>query len=103
MSIITFITVILVSIATGICLAKGLLYILRSIDPHAIPNDSDDEYDDDISGREENRRIRKNASGTHEPYRDICDNTYTYYLGTNKKKTYKIQKRTRWQEEFDFN
>ena len=103
MSIIAFITVILVSIATGICLAKGLLYILRSIDPHTITNDYDDEYDDDISGREESRRIRKNASGHPEPYREICDNTYTYYLGTNKNKTYKKEKRSRWKEEFDFN
>ena len=100
MSIITFITILLVSIVTGICLAKGLLYILRSIDPHAITNDSDD--DDDISGREESQKIRK-GSGFTPPYRDICDNTYTYYLGTNKNKTYKIEKRSRWQEEFDFN
>ena len=100
MSIIAFITVLLLSIATGIFLAKGLLYILRSIDPHAITNDSDD---DDISGREESRRIRKNASETSEHYRDICDNTYSYYLGTNKNKTYKKEKRSTWKEEFDFN
>tara|TARA_B100000674_G_scaffold496679_1_gene527630 strand:+ start:2162 stop:2467 length:306 start_codon:yes stop_codon:yes gene_type:complete len=101
MSIIAFITVLLVSIATGICLAKGLLYILRSIDPHAITNDSDD--DDDVSGREESQRIKKNQTGTCESYSKIYDNTYTYYLGTNKNKTYKKRIRPRWQEEFDFN
>ena len=100
---IIFLFAILVSIGAGIILAKGLLYILRTIDPHAITNDSDDESDDDVSGREESRRIRKNASGPAEPYREICDNTYTYYLGTNKNKTYKKQNRTRWQEDFDFN
>ena len=101
MSIIAFITVLLISVATGIFLAKGLLYILRTIDPHTITNEDDDyESDyDDISGREETR-IRKQ---TGNPYEEICDNTYTYYLGTNKTKTYTKQRRTRWQEEFDFN
>ena len=45
----------------------------------------------------------KNASETSEHYRDICDNTYSYYLGTNKNKTYKKEKRSTWKEEFDFN
>ena len=77
--------IVLLSIAA--CLNEGIIYILRN----AI-NDKDD--DDDVSGREERRNIR-NESVQFEPY--------TYYMGTNKNKTYKKQKRTRWQEEFDFN
>ena len=77
--------IVLLSIAA--CLNEGIIYILRN----AI-NDKDD--DDDVSGREERRNIR-NESVQFKPY--------TYYMGTNKNKTYKKQKRTRWQEEFDFN
>ena len=77
--------IVLLSIAA--CLNEGIIYILRN----AI-NDKDD--DDDVSGREERRNIR-NESVQFEPY--------TYYMGTNKNKTYKKQKRTRLQEEFDFN
>ena len=76
--------IVLLSIAA--CLNEGVIYILR--------NAINDKDDDDVSGREERRNIR-NESVQFEPY--------TYYMGTNKNKTYKKQKRTRWQEEFDFN
>ena len=75
--------IVLLSIAA--CLNEGIIYILRN----AINDD-----DDYVSGREERRNIR-NESVQFEPY--------TYYMGTNKNKTYKKQKRTKWQEEFDFN
>ena len=76
--------IVLLSIAA--CLNEGIIYILR--------NAINDKDDDDVSGREERRNIR-NESVQFEPY--------TYYMGTNKNKKYKKQKRTRWQEEFDFN
>lgn len=77
--------IVLLSIAA--CLNEGIIYILR--------NAINDKDDDDVSGREESRNIRNKPPLYSEPY--------TYYMGTNKNKTYKKQKRTRWQEEFDFN
>ena len=77
--------IVLLSIAA--CLNEGIIYILR--------NAINDKDDDDVSGREESQNIRNKPPLYTEPY--------TYYMGTNKYKTYKKQKRTRWQEEFDFN
>ena len=78
--LLAFFTVILISIVVGMCITNILVV-------------SYDDYDDDISGREESRRP------INEPYHQ----PYTYYLGTNKNKTYKKQKRSRWKEVWDFN
>ena len=75
--LLAFFTVILISIVVGMCITNILVF----------------SHDDDISRREERRRP------SYQEYRQ----PYTYYLGTNKNKTYKKQKRSRWQEEWDFN
>ena len=80
-NILAFLTVISISFIVGICITKIFI----------VTHDNYD--DDDISGREESQRHIYEPS--HQPY--------TYYLGTNKNKTYKKQKRSRWKEEFDFN
>ena len=77
--------IVLLSIAA--CLNEGIIYILR--------NAINDKDDDDVSGREERRNVRNKPPLYTEPY--------IYYMGTNNNRTYKKQKRTRWQEEFDFN
>ena len=78
--LLAFFTVILISIVVGMCITNLLVV-------------SHDDYDDDISGREESQ------IPINEPYHQ----PYKYYLGTNKNKTYKKQKRSRWKEEWDFN
>jgi hypothetical protein len=84
-NILAFLTVIFIWFIVGICITK--IFIVTH-------DDYDEEQDDfAISGREESQTPICEPS--HQPY--------TYYLGTNKNKTYKKQKRTKWQEEFDFN
>tara|TARA_Y100001970_G_C14191391_1_gene835595 strand:- start:975 stop:1298 length:324 start_codon:yes stop_codon:yes gene_type:complete len=84
-SILSIYAILLASAVLCICIAKILI----------VTHDDYDEEQDDlaISGREGDGRAR------NEPYHQ----PYTYYLGTNKNKTYKKQKRSRWKEEWDFN
>ena len=83
--ILSICAVLIVILLIGIFMGEGLLYIFKHNDPI---------YENDVSGREESRKIR-NEPVQFEPY--------TYYLGSNKNKTYKKQVRNRWKEEFDFN
>ena len=85
--ILSICTVIIIILLIGIFMGEGLLYIFKH-------NDQIYENDYDVSGTEESLKIR-NEPVQFEPY--------TYYLGSNKNKTYKKQVRNRWKEEFDFN
>ena len=76
---------LLFTITLALCISEILI---------VIKNDETND-DDDISGRE--------GDGSYNCYKYMQSEPYTYHLGSNKNKTYKKQKRSRWKEEFDFN
>ena len=76
---------LLFTITLALCISEILIVIKN-----------DETYDDDdISGRE--------GDGSYYCYKYMQVEPYTYYLGSNKNKTYKKRKMNKWAEEFDFN